>query len=122
MNAGRVRHHLANNVDNSNNTLLIVGYCSPDTPGGMLRNGIEKIKLYGEWKVVNIEIEIMDSFSAHADRSEMIDFFANQGTSLKKLFLVHGELDSQKIFKDTLHKNGYKQVEIPSLGKTYKLD
>ena len=122
MNAGRVRHHLANNVDNSKNTLLIVGYCSPDTPGGMLRNGIEKIKLYGEWKVVNIEIEIMDSFSAHADRSEMIDFFANQGTSLKKLFLVHGELDSQKAFKDTLHKNGYKQVEIPSLGKTYKLD
>ena len=45
MNAGRVRHHLANSVENKKNTFLIVGYCSPDTPGGMLKNGIESIKL-----------------------------------------------------------------------------
>ncbi|MEM9821219.1 MAG: MBL fold metallo-hydrolase [Bacteroidota bacterium] len=122
MNAGRVRHHLFNNVDNAKNTLLIVGYCSPNTPGGMLRNGIEKIKLYGEWKVVDMDIEIMDSFSAHADRNEMVDFFVNQKKGFKKLFLVHGEIDSQEAFKSMLHKNGFEQVEIPKLGDTFQLD
>ena len=98
-----------------------MGYCSPDTPGGMLRNGIDKLKLYGEWKVVNIDIEIMDSFSAHADRNEIMDFMSNQKGKMKKLFLVHGEIDSQQAFKDLLHKNGYQNVEIPSLGDNYQL-
>jgi len=68
MNAGRVRHHLFNNIDKKRNTFLIVGYCAPHTPGGMLRNGVKQLKLYGETKPVVADIEIMDSFSAHADR------------------------------------------------------
>lgn len=121
MNAGRVRHHLFNNIDNPKNTLLIVGYCSPDTPGGMLREGIERIKLYGEWKPVNMEIEIMDSFSAHGDRNEMLDFIKNQKKNLKQLFLVHGVLDRQKEFKAFLHKKGFPNIAIPSLGNVFKL-
>ena len=107
MNAGRVRHHLANSIDKRKNTLLIVGYCSPDTPGGMLRNGIEKLKLFGEWKPVLMEIEIMDSFSAHADRQELLDFMDNQKETLKKLFLVHGEKDTQQKFRELLQENGF---------------
>ena len=88
MNAGRVRHHLYNNIDNAKNTFLIVGYCAPNTPGGMLRAGIEKIKLYGEVKPINADIEVMESFSAHADRGEMMEFIGHQKDNLKKLFLV----------------------------------
>lgn len=121
MNAGRVRHHLFNNIDQSKNTLLIVGYCSPDTAGGMLRNGIEAIKLFGEMKIVRAEIEIMDSFSAHADRNEILAFIDNQKGSLKKLFLVHGELDRQQKFTKLLNKNGYPNVEIPALGQEFEL-
>lgn len=120
MNAGRVRHHLFNSIDQEKNTLLIVGYCSPDTPGGMLRNGIKELKLFGEVKPVRMEIEIMDSFSAHADRNEMIDFIKNQ-KKLKKLFLVHGEKASQEKFKDTLKENGFPNVEIPKLGQSFEL-
>ncbi len=120
MNAGRVRHHLANSIEDEKNTLLIVGYCSPDTAGGMLRAGIESIKLFGEWKMVNAEIEIMDSFSAHADRGEIVDFIKNQ-KKLKKLFLVHGEIERQTSFKTYLFDNGFKKVEIPSLGETVDL-
>ena len=121
MNAGRVRHHLANNIDNPKNTFLIVGYCAPHTPGGMLRNGIESIKLYGEVKMVRADIEIMESFSAHADRGEMIDYIANQKKGLKKLFLVHGVEDRQKQFRTTLFDNGFKKVEIPELGQEFVL-
>ena len=121
MNAGRVRHHLANNIDNPKNTFLIVGYCAPNTPGGMLRAGIETIKLYGETKVVRADIEVMESFSAHADRGEMIDFIANQKKGLKKLFLVHGVENRQKKFRATLSDHGFKKVEIPELGQVFKL-
>ena len=116
MNAGRVRHHLFNNIDDEQNTLLIVGYCSPDTPGGMLRNGIEKIKLFGEWKMVNIQIEIMDSFSAHADRTELVEFLQNQKKKLKKMFLVHGDYDAQQAFQKLLKEDGFRDVHIPKLG------
>lgn len=121
MNAGRVRHHLFNSIDQEKNTLLIVGYCSPDTPGGMLRNGIQEIKLFGEIKPVKAEIEIMDSFSAHADRNEIIDFLKNQH-KLKKLFLVHGELSSQKALKELLNKKGFNDVEIPRLKQEFQIE
>ena len=121
MNAGRVRHHLFNNMDNPKNTLLIVGYCSPDTPGGMLRGGIEKLKLFGEWKPVLMDVEIMDSFSAHADRGEIYDFIKNQKKKVKKIFLVHGEIDRQKALVKYLGKKGFKSVEIPELAETVEL-
>jgi metallo-beta-lactamase family protein len=122
MDAGRVRHHLFNSVDNERNTLLIVGYCAPDTLGGMLREGVDQIKLFGKKKPVNMEIEIMDSFSAHADRNELLDFISNQKKSVKKLFLVHGELDRQQSFRSFLEEQGFKNVvEIPKLGETVAL-
>lgn len=121
MNAGRVRHHLFNNMDNPKNTLLIVGYCSPDTPGGMLRNGIDKLKLFGEWKPVLMDVEIMDSFSAHADRSEIYDFIENQRKKVKKIFLVHGEIDKQKALVEYLNGRGFKKVSIPKLAETIEL-
>jgi len=121
MNAGRVRHHLANNIAHPKNTFLIVGYCAPNTPGGMLRAGVKTIKLYGETKVVRADIEVMESFSAHADRGEMIDFIDNQKKKLKKLFLVHGVENRQKKFRATLSDHGFKKVEIPELGQAFKL-
>ncbi len=122
MNAGRVRHHLANNIDHEKNTLLIVGYCSPDTPGGMLRDGIEKIKLFGEWKMVRAEIEIMDSFSAHADRKEIVDFLENQKSSVKKIFLVHGEIERQQALAGYFKENGFEQeVIIPKLAEEFDI-
>ncbi len=120
MNAGRVKHHLFNSIENPKNTILIVGYCSPDTPGGMLKNGIEEIKLFGEMKQVRAEIKTMDSFSAHGDRKEMLEFISNQ-KRLKKIFLVHGEYETQKKFKTYLEKAGHKNVIIPKLGQEIDL-
>ncbi len=121
MNAGRVKHHLANNIENEKNTILIVGYCSPDTPGGILRSGAQAIRLFGEWKMVKADIRIMDSFSAHGDRSEILDHIKNQKDKVKNVFLVHGEIKTQKKFKDYLEKSGFKNVDIPSEGQIFKL-
>ena len=121
MNAGRVKHHLYNSIDKKKNTILIVGYCSPNTPGGKRREGAEEIRLFGDLKPVNADIKIMDSFSAHADRNEILDFIHNQRGHLKKLFLVHGVLDRQENFQEMLGENGFRQVEIPTLGQVFDL-
>lgn len=120
-NAGRVKHHIFNNIDNPRNTILIVGYCTPDTPGGILRAGAESIKLFGEVKIVNATVEVMDSFSAHGDRHEMADFIANQAGKVKKIFLVHGTLDRQENFAAFLRERGFSDIVIPVLGESFNL-
>lgn len=120
-NAGRIQHHLFNSIEHARNTVLIVGYCTPDTPGGMLRNGVNALKLFGEWKMVNADVKVMDSFSAHGDRNEMLDFIRPQFDHLKKLFLVHGEQNAQEGFKALLEQHSFTRVDIPSLGESYEI-
>ena len=116
-NAGRVRHHLANNIEDPRNTILIVGYCSPNTPGGMLRNGVEAIKFFGELKQVRASVQIMDSFSGHGDQNEMYNYLKNQTSTVQKLFLVHGDERVMPAWKDFLNEKGFNNVTIPSLGQ-----
>jgi len=121
MQAGRVKHHIFHTIQNAKNTLLIVGYCSPATLGGILKTKPEKVKIFGEQLDVRFEIVEMHSFSAHGDQQEMIDFLSNQNRKkLKKIFLTHGEIDRQKIFKKALLENNFREVLIPELGETVK--
>lgn len=121
MNAGRVRHHLYNNIDNEENTFLIVGYCAPNTAGGMLKAGIQELKIFGEYKPVNAEIISMASFSAHGDRGEMKTFISNQ-KKCKEIYLVHGDLDAQQAFKKYLQNDGFGKIAIPQKGEEVELD
>ncbi|MCI5080828.1 MAG: MBL fold metallo-hydrolase [Saprospiraceae bacterium] len=121
MNAGRVKHHLFHSIEDAKNTILIVGYCAPGTPGGKLRAGDEEIRLFGNNKKVGAEVRIMDSFSAHADRLEILDFVKNQRGRTKKIFLVHGTLDRQEKLKESLMTFGFEEVEIPKLAQVYEL-
>ena len=121
MHAGRVRHHLYNNIEKPNSTFLIVGYCSPNTAGGMLRAGVEELKIFGDVKQVKAKIEIMDSFSAHGDRNEMYHYIENQKTA-KKVFLVHGEYETQKSFRSFLSGKGFGDIEIPQAGQSFSLE
>lgn len=120
-NAGRIQHHLFNSIEHSRNTVLIVGYCTPETPGGLLRDGARALKFFGQWKPVNADVEIMDSFSAHADRWELVRFLENQKNRAKKIFLVHGILEAQESFRGMLLQQGFKDVTIPKLGEVIEL-
>lgn len=122
MNAGRVKHHLFNNIEDPRNTFLIVGYCTPDTPGGKLRNGATGLKIFNQYKEVKAAVEVMDSFSAHGDRDEMRAFVNNQQKKLKKLFLVHGEYDTQQAWRSFLRETGFEHIEIPAMGETVRLE
>ena len=121
LNAGRIQHHVYNNIENPNNTILLVGYCAPYTPGGQLQRGATEIRLFGEDKKVNAQIEIMDSFSAHGDQKEMSDFLNNQIPSCKNLFLVHGEYETQLKYKTYLRDKGFSSIEIPEFKQEFSV-
>lgn len=121
MNAGRSKHHLRNTMGNPANTIFIVGYCSPGTPGGKLRAGAPGLKLYGEYHELRAEVVIMDSFSAHGDRSEMIDFLDGQQETCKKVFLVHGDIERMETFGEALKENGFGEWVAPTLEQTIEL-
>lgn len=117
--AGRIKHHIKNNILDPKNTILLVGYCSADSLGGALKRGDKEVRIFGESYPVKAEIEVMDSFSAHADYSEMIKYLKCQDpTKVKKFFLVHGEYDTQLSFKIKLETEGFRNVTIPDMFDT----
>ena len=121
MNAGRVKHHLFNNIEDPRNTFLIVGYCTPETPGGKLRKGVPGLMVFNEYKEVKAQVEIMDSFSAHGDQAEMLQFVNNQKKKAKQVFLVHGEYDTQQVWRSYLRHNGFENIIIPAQGESIRL-
>ena len=123
MQAGRVKHHLNNNIEEERNTILVVGFCAQNTLGRRITDGAESVRIFGKEKQVKAEVVIMGSFSAHGDQQEMLDFLQCQDKKkLKKIFLVHRELDRQTLFKEAILEDGFKQVEIPELDQEYNLD
>jgi metallo-beta-lactamase family protein len=120
--AGRIKHHVANTISDPKNTLLIVGYAEPNSIGGKLRSGAKIIKIFGEEHPVNAEVIIMDSYSAHGDYKEMIQYLGCQDPSkIKNLFLVHGEYETQLNYKERLLDAGFRHITIPALGDKVEL-
>ncbi len=120
--AGRVLHHLANNIGDKKNTVLLVGYMAENTLGRRLQNREEEVRIMGDWYKVKADIEQINAFSAHADYAETIEWMKAIDTSrLKRIFMVHGEHEAQIFFKEQLALNGFNDVEIVEYGKTYDL-
>lgn len=120
--AGRVKHHIRNNIENPNCTILMVGYAEPSSLGGRLKNGVNPVSIFGEYYQVNAQIASLQSMSAHGDQSDLIHFLNGQDkTELKKIFLVHGEFDTQNNFRAELHKRGYSNIEIPKRHESFEL-
>jgi metallo-beta-lactamase family protein len=120
--AGRITHHLANNIDDPRNQILLVGYMAEHTLGRRLQNRELEVKILGEWHQVRAEITQINAFSAHADYREATEWLKSMDTSsLKKIFMVHGEPDVQAIFKEHLESSGYPDIQIVKYGETYNL-
>lgn len=114
--AGRVKHHISNNVENSRNAILMTGYCEPHSLGARLQSGAKQVGIFGTEHEVNAEIGAIHSMSAHGDYEDLSQWLACQDPrQVKRLFLVHGEYDVQQDFKTRLLKKGFPDVEIPEL-------
>lgn len=118
MEAGRIKHHLANSISDPANTVLAVGYCAPRTLGARLLAGEKDVSIHGVKYPVRADIKRIDSYSGHGDYKEMANFLSCQDPDLiKQTFLVHGEYGPQVHYKTYLEKQGFKNVSIPEVGE-----
>lgn len=122
MEAGRIKHHLANNISNPANTVLAVGYCSPETLGARILRGDREVSIHGNIYEVNADVRKIDAFSGHGDYREMIGFLECQDKkALEKTFLVHGEYETQKRYAESLREAGFSNIEIPARKQEYQI-
>ncbi|MCF8241020.1 MAG: MBL fold metallo-hydrolase [Melioribacteraceae bacterium] len=115
--AGRILHHLRNNIEDPNNIILIVGYSAEHTLGRRIVERDEFVKIFGEEFKLNAEVIVMNSFSAHADSNELVDYLNKFDKSrMQNLFLVHGDFDQQEKLKNRLTEIGFNKITIPERG------
>lgn len=114
--AGRILHHLRNGIGNPNNTILFVGYCAENTLGWKIRHKEEEVSIFGEPHKLRAQVEIMDSFSGHADHSELIDYFNAITGPKKNVWLVHGEPTRSAALAEALGKIHQGDVQVAELG------
>ena len=121
--AGRIVHHIANNISNPRNTILIVGYMAENTLGRRIRDGAKTVRIMGDEYDVKAKVEQINAFSAHADYEEATKWLKSIDTSrLKKIFMVHGEKEAQAAFQAYLAEHGFPNVQIVKYGETYRLE
>ena len=114
--AGRIVHHLRNNIEQPQNTIVIVGFQAQHTLGRRLVERRDQVKIFGVPRDLRARVEVLNGFSAHAGRKSLIEFAKLAGPDTKKVFLVHGEEKSQESLAEALRKRNM-NVEIPDRGQ-----
>ncbi|RPI18700.1 MAG: MBL fold metallo-hydrolase [Ignavibacteriae bacterium] len=124
--AGRILHHLANNIEDPASTILIIGFMAPETLGRRLIESRDVlnplVKIFGDEHHVMAKVVVLNSFSAHADRNELQQYFAKfDKKKLESIFLVHGDYDQQQALQSMLKSDGFNNIEIPEKGSEYNI-
>lgn len=110
--SGRILHHLKNNVGDSRNTILVVGYMASDTLGRRLVERAPFVRIFGMEYELNAEVVVINAFSGHADKTALCDF-VSQCLPLKRIFLVHADSDQSQGLYEALAQKGL-NVYLPS--------
>ena len=120
--AGRIRHHLKNNLGDSKNLILFIGYCAEHTLGARLVAGDPTVNIFGEPHAVRARVVSIDAFSGHADRSELKSYVERITGSLQKIFVVHGEESQAFAMADLLRTMKPKaQIEVPERHQVFEV-
>jgi metallo-beta-lactamase family protein len=120
--AGRIKHHIANNILDAKNTILMSGYCESHSLGGQLLNGNTSVRIYGDFYNVLAQIGSMRSMSAHGDYKDLLQFVSCQNAQkTNQVFIVHGEEVVQSDFKQKLIDAGFGNVTIPAMHQLFEL-
>ncbi|MCL2293549.1 MAG: MBL fold metallo-hydrolase [Spirochaetes bacterium] len=121
--AGRITHHLTQAIEKPENTILIVGFMAHQTLGRKIKEKHKTVKIFGEPYDLKAQVECIDSFSAHADYEEIKEYMSQLDLErLKRVFLVHGESESQDNLKKELKSIGVKDVKIVKYGEEYEIE
>ena len=121
--AGRIKHHLKNNLSQSSATVLLVGYQAPGTLGRLLGTGAKRVRIEGEEVAVNARIRELTGYSGHADQEGLISWIENRLPVRHQIFLVHGEEPARQALAVRLGtiERISNSVRMPQIGETVAL-
>jgi metallo-beta-lactamase family protein len=120
--AGRIRHHLKNNIGDSKNLILFIGYCAEHTLGAQILAKQNPVNIFGEPQEVRAQIASLDSFSGHADKNELRGYVEAMTGDIKKICVIHGEEPQALAFAETLRQLKPKaQVIVPEYRQTVEI-
>jgi len=119
--AGRIQHHLKNNIGNPRNTVLIVGWQAENTLGRKIAERWPEVTIFGEKYKLRCSVEIFNEFSAHADRNDLIRWAGDGKEKWQRVFVVHGEEQSAVSLADAFKEVGLKDVLVPEYGQVFQL-
>jgi metallo-beta-lactamase family protein len=119
--AGRILHHLKNNIENEKNTVVIVGFMAQHTLGRRIVERREEIKIFGQMYKLLCRVEVLNGFSAHADADDFARLFDPIAKGLKGAFVVHGEGSQPEAMKNILAAAGCNNIHVPQIGDRFTL-
>ena len=122
--AGRIKHHVANHISDPRCTILIVGYCAPTTLGARIQQpGLQWISIFGMDRRIKAQITKIEGFSGHGDYQEMLDYLTRSLSvkEVQQVFVVHGEKEAAETYKGHLHDAGFRNITVPQKGDTVEL-
>jgi metallo-beta-lactamase family protein len=115
--AGRILHHLKNNIEDPNNTIAIVGWQAPNTLGRRIQDKEPVVRIFNEEFHLRAEVAFISGLSAHAGQEGLLQYaLAARDGGAKRTFLVHGELDAATVFEGLLAQNGITNYSFPARG------
>ena len=121
--AGRILHHLKNNLENERTIVLFVGFQAENTLGRKLLDGQDPVPVFGQKYRVRAQIKRAEGYSAHADQAELLAWVGRMqaGSPLQRVFLVHGENESRQALAQRLAEQGIPHVVMPEPGQRFEL-
>ena len=117
---GRVVHHLRRAVGDPNSTVVIVGYQAQHTLGRRFVERRKEVRVLGVMRERRCHVTVLDAFSAHADRDELLWWAEGCGEQVRRFFLVHGDPDQSEAFAEHLAARG-REAHVPARGERIEL-
>jgi metallo-beta-lactamase family protein len=122
--AGRIKHHVSNHIDDPRTTILIVGYCTPTSLGARIQDTSRRfISIFGFDHRIRAQVTKLEGFSGHGDYHEMIQYFTScqEIPCIRGTFVVHGDEEALRGMQTHLAESGFKNIHIPNKGETIEI-
>ncbi|MBU0508798.1 MBL fold metallo-hydrolase [bacterium] len=124
MEAGRILHHLRNNIEDSRNTILVVSYQAEHTLGRRIADRRPEVRIFGEPHKLRARVKILNTFSGHAGREDLLAYaksVVDSSPRLKKVFVVHGEESQTSALMETFRSWNSFECIYPKRGEMFEL-
>lgn len=119
--AGRILHHLKNNITKRRNAVLIIGYQAEHTLGRRIAEGERQVRIFGKVYPMRARVRVFDEFSAHADRDELTSFALGMRRRPTRTIVVHGNEEQSLAYGRHLTSNGFANVVVPMNGESIEI-